>query len=54
MVIWSLVPYMSAAFQCASEMPVNAHQCHLPAPPHQCPSVQPINAHHCSLISTHQ
>ncbi|CAI9615072.1 unnamed protein product, partial [Staurois parvus] len=30
------VPYMSAAFQCPSMMPVNARQCHLPVPPHQC------------------
>ncbi|CAI9605189.1 unnamed protein product, partial [Staurois parvus] len=47
------VPYISAAFQCPSVMPVNAHQCHLPVP-YQCQSVQPISAHHCSLISTHQ
>ncbi|CAI9574773.1 unnamed protein product, partial [Staurois parvus] len=33
------VPCISAAFQCPSVMPVNAHQCHLPVPPHQCPSV---------------
>ncbi|CAI9584095.1 unnamed protein product, partial [Staurois parvus] len=49
----SVLP-VSAAFQCPSVMPVNAHQCNLPVPPHQCPSVQPISAHHCSLISTHQ
>ncbi|CAI9575010.1 unnamed protein product [Staurois parvus] len=42
------VPYMSAAFQCPSVMPVNAHQCHLPVPPHQCPSV-PLSVHQCSL-----
>ncbi|CAI9615961.1 unnamed protein product, partial [Staurois parvus] len=30
-------------------MPVNAHQCHLPVPPHQCPSVPPISVHQCSL-----
>ncbi|CAI9574444.1 unnamed protein product [Staurois parvus] len=35
------VPYISAAFQCPSVMPVNAHQCRLPVPPHQCPSLQP-------------
>ncbi|CAI9573954.1 unnamed protein product [Staurois parvus] len=35
---------MSTAFQCPSVMPVNAHQCHLPVPPHQCPSVPPIRA----------
>ncbi|CAI9605043.1 unnamed protein product [Staurois parvus] len=40
---------MSADFQCPSVMPVNAHQWHLPVPPHQCPSVQPISAHQCSL-----
>ncbi|CAI9608268.1 unnamed protein product [Staurois parvus] len=40
---------MSAAFQCPSVMPVNAHQCHLPVPPHQCPSVPPISVHQCSL-----
>ncbi|CAI9605881.1 unnamed protein product [Staurois parvus] len=43
------VPYMSAAFQCPSVMPVNAHQCQLPVPPHQCPSVPPISVHQCSL-----
>ncbi|CAI9562351.1 unnamed protein product [Staurois parvus] len=43
------VPYMSAAFQCPSVMHVNAHQCHLPVPPHQCPSVPPISVHQCSL-----
>ncbi|CAI9600239.1 unnamed protein product [Staurois parvus] len=48
------VPYMSADFQCPSVKPVNAHQCHLPVPPHQCPSVPPISAHQCSLISTYQ
>ncbi|CAI9536749.1 unnamed protein product, partial [Staurois parvus] len=30
------VPYISAAFQRPSVMPVNAHQCNLPVPPHQC------------------
>ncbi|CAI9624659.1 unnamed protein product, partial [Staurois parvus] len=35
------VPCISAAFQCPSVMPVNAHQCLLPVPPHQCPSVPP-------------
>ncbi|CAI9577569.1 unnamed protein product, partial [Staurois parvus] len=35
------VPCISAAFQCPSVMPVNAHHCHLPVPPHQCPSLQP-------------
>ncbi|CAI9531494.1 unnamed protein product, partial [Staurois parvus] len=34
---------MSAAFQCPSVMPVNAHQCHLLVPSHQCPSVSPIS-----------
>ncbi|CAI9578268.1 unnamed protein product, partial [Staurois parvus] len=43
------VPCISAAFQCPSVMPVNAHQCHLPVPPHQCPSVPPISVHQCSL-----
>ncbi|CAI9616680.1 unnamed protein product, partial [Staurois parvus] len=43
------VPYTSAAFQCPSVMPVNAHQCHLLVPPHQCLSVPPISAHQCSL-----
>ncbi|CAI9593258.1 unnamed protein product, partial [Staurois parvus] len=43
------VPYMSAAIQCPSVMPINAHQCHLPVPPHQCPSVPPISVHQCSL-----
>ncbi|CAI9554236.1 unnamed protein product [Staurois parvus] len=43
------VPYLSAAFQCPSVMPANAHQCHLPVPPHQCPSVPPISVHQCSL-----
>ncbi|CAI9599355.1 unnamed protein product [Staurois parvus] len=38
-----------AAFQCPSVMPVNAHQCKLPVPPHQCPSVPPISVHQCSL-----
>ncbi|CAI9539191.1 unnamed protein product [Staurois parvus] len=42
------VPYMSAAFQCPSVMPVNAHQCHPPVPPHQCPSEPPISVHQCS------
>ncbi|CAI9591948.1 unnamed protein product, partial [Staurois parvus] len=37
------VPCISAAFQSPSVMPVNAHQCHLPVPPHQRPSVQPIS-----------
>ncbi|CAI9546037.1 unnamed protein product [Staurois parvus] len=32
-----------------SVMPVNAHQCNLPVPPHQCPSVPPISVHQCSL-----
>ncbi|CAI9563212.1 unnamed protein product [Staurois parvus] len=40
---------MSAAFQCPSVMLVNAHQSHLPVPPHQCPSVPPTSAHQCSL-----
>ncbi|CAI9558847.1 unnamed protein product [Staurois parvus] len=31
----------SVIYQCPSVMPVNAHQCHLPVPPHQCPSLQP-------------
>ncbi|CAI9624772.1 unnamed protein product, partial [Staurois parvus] len=31
----------SAACQCPSVMPVNAHQCHLPVPP--------ISVHQCSL-----
>ncbi|CAI9564693.1 unnamed protein product, partial [Staurois parvus] len=44
------VPYMSVAFQCPSVMPVSAHQCHLPVPPHQCPSVPPISVHQCSLL----
>ncbi|CAI9556720.1 unnamed protein product [Staurois parvus] len=43
------VPYMSAAFQCPSVIPVNAHQCHLLVPPHQCPSVPPISVHQCRL-----
>ncbi|CAI9533810.1 unnamed protein product, partial [Staurois parvus] len=30
-------------------MPVNAHQCHLPVPPHQCPSVPHISVHQCIL-----
>ncbi|CAI9594179.1 unnamed protein product [Staurois parvus] len=42
------MPYMSAAFQCPSAMPVNDHQCHLLVPPHQCPSVSPVSAHQCS------
>ncbi|CAI9534646.1 unnamed protein product, partial [Staurois parvus] len=29
------VPRISAAHQCPSVMPVNAHQCNLPVPPHQ-------------------
>ncbi|CAI9569158.1 unnamed protein product [Staurois parvus] len=41
---------MSAAFQCPSVMPVNAHQCHLPVPPQQCPSV-PISAASLAHIS---
>ncbi|CAI9616681.1 unnamed protein product, partial [Staurois parvus] len=45
----SAMPYTSAAFQCPSVMPVNAHQCHLLVPPHQCLSVPPISAHQCSL-----
>ncbi|CAI9557695.1 unnamed protein product, partial [Staurois parvus] len=40
---------MSAAFQCPSVMPANAHQCHVPVPPNQCPSVLIISAHQCSL-----
>ncbi|CAI9609591.1 unnamed protein product [Staurois parvus] len=40
-------------YQCClsvpSVMPVNAHQCHLPVPPHQCPSVPAISVHQCSL-----
>ncbi|CAI9560153.1 unnamed protein product, partial [Staurois parvus] len=43
------VPCISAAFQCPSVMPVNAHQCHLPVPPHQCPTVPPNSVHQCSL-----
>ncbi|CAI9590829.1 unnamed protein product [Staurois parvus] len=43
------VSCISAAFQCPSVMPVNAHQCNLPVPPHQCPSVPPISVHQCSL-----
>ncbi|CAI9610167.1 unnamed protein product, partial [Staurois parvus] len=39
------VPYMSAAFQCPLVMPIDAHLCHLPVPPHQCPLVPPISAH---------
>ncbi|CAI9555054.1 unnamed protein product, partial [Staurois parvus] len=38
------VPYRSAAFQCPSVMPVNAHQCHLLVPPHQCSLSVPITA----------
>ncbi|CAI9570460.1 unnamed protein product [Staurois parvus] len=30
----SSVPPISAAYQCSSVMPVNAHQCHLLVPPH--------------------
>ncbi|CAI9554609.1 unnamed protein product [Staurois parvus] len=45
---------MSAAFQCPSVMPVNAHQCHLPVPPHQCPSVPPISAaYQCRSLLPH-
>ncbi|CAI9543720.1 unnamed protein product, partial [Staurois parvus] len=40
---------VSAVYQCQSVKPVNAHQCHLPVPPHQCPSVPPISVHQCSL-----
>ncbi|CAI9570630.1 unnamed protein product, partial [Staurois parvus] len=40
---------VSAMYQCTSVMPVNAHQCHLPVPPHACPSVPPIRVHQCSL-----
>ncbi|CAI9541384.1 unnamed protein product [Staurois parvus] len=44
--------HISADFQCPSVMPVNAHQCHLPVPPHQCSlSMQPISAHHCSSLA---
>ncbi|CAI9601613.1 unnamed protein product, partial [Staurois parvus] len=43
------VSCISAAFQCPSVMPVNAHQCHLPVPPHQCPSVPPISVSQCCL-----
>ncbi|CAI9610278.1 unnamed protein product [Staurois parvus] len=35
---------MSAAFQCPSVLPVNAHQCHLPVPPYQCHLSVPITA----------
>ncbi|CAI9582684.1 unnamed protein product [Staurois parvus] len=38
---------MSAAFQCPSVMPVNAHQCHLLVPP-QCHLSVPITT--ASLI----
>ncbi|CAI9535747.1 unnamed protein product [Staurois parvus] len=31
-------------------MPVNAHQCHLPVPPHQCPSVPPITVQQCPSV----
>ncbi|CAI9588220.1 unnamed protein product [Staurois parvus] len=48
------VPCISAAFQCPSVMPVNAHQCHLPVLPHQWPSLPPISVHQCSLFSAHQ
>ncbi|CAI9563655.1 unnamed protein product, partial [Staurois parvus] len=35
-------------------MPVNAHQCHLPVPPHQCPSVPPISAvYQCPSLQPH-
>ncbi|CAI9561228.1 unnamed protein product, partial [Staurois parvus] len=44
---------ISDVCECPPVMAVNAHQCHLPVPPHQCPSVQPISAHQCSL-SAHQ
>ncbi|CAI9548266.1 unnamed protein product, partial [Staurois parvus] len=43
------VPCISAAFQCPSVIPVNAHHCHLQVPPHQCPSLPPISVHQCSL-----
>ncbi|CAI9539140.1 unnamed protein product [Staurois parvus] len=42
------VTYISAAFQCAPVMPVNAQQCHLSVPissAYQCPSLQPHLAH---------
>ncbi|CAI9597076.1 unnamed protein product, partial [Staurois parvus] len=35
---------MSAAFQCPSVMPINAHHCHLSVPPHQCSISVPITA----------
>ncbi|CAI9550744.1 unnamed protein product [Staurois parvus] len=48
------VPYISAAFQCPSVMPVNAHQCHLPVPPHQCRlSVSISAAYQCSSLQPH-
>ncbi|CAI9571057.1 unnamed protein product, partial [Staurois parvus] len=43
---------MSAAFQCPSVMPVNAHQCHLPVPPHQCLSVPISAAYQCPITAT--
>ncbi|CAI9611257.1 unnamed protein product [Staurois parvus] len=48
------VPYMSAAFQCPSVRPVNAHQCHLPVPPHQCHLSVPISAaYQCPSLQPH-
>ncbi|CAI9604376.1 unnamed protein product [Staurois parvus] len=48
------VPYMSAAFQCPSVMPVNAHQCLLPVPPHQCHlSVSISAAYQCPPLQPH-
>ncbi|CAI9603955.1 unnamed protein product, partial [Staurois parvus] len=48
------VPYISAAFQCPSVMPGNAHQCHLPVPPPQCRlSVSISAAYQCPSLQPH-
>ncbi|CAI9617343.1 unnamed protein product, partial [Staurois parvus] len=45
---------VSAAYQCPSVMPVNAHYCHLPVPPHQCHLSVPISAaYQCPSVQPH-
>ncbi|CAI9570154.1 unnamed protein product [Staurois parvus] len=45
---------LSAAFQCPSVMPVNAHQYHLPVPPHQCHLSVSISAsYQCPSLQPH-
>ncbi|CAI9583445.1 unnamed protein product [Staurois parvus] len=48
------VSCISAAFQCPSVMPVNAHQCNLLMPPHQCHLKVSISAsYQCPSLQPH-